>query len=32
MLIDEFLPVATFEGLRVPVVVLATDGTREGRW
>jgi NTE family protein len=25
MLIDEFLPVATFEGLRVPVVVLATD-------
>lgn len=25
MLIDEFLPVATFEGLRVPVAVLATD-------
>jgi NTE family protein len=25
MLIDEFLPVSTFEGLRVPVVVLATD-------
>lgn len=24
-LIDEFLPVPTFEGLRVPVVVLATD-------
>jgi len=24
-LIDEFLPVATFEGLRAPVVVLATD-------
>jgi NTE family protein len=24
-LIDEFLPIATFEGLRVPVVVLATD-------
>ena len=24
-LIDEFLPVATFEGLKVPVVVLATD-------
>ena len=24
-LIDEFLPVATFEGLRIPVVVLATD-------
>jgi NTE family protein len=25
MMIDEFLPVPTFEGLRVPVVVLATD-------
>jgi NTE family protein len=25
LLIDEFLPVATFEGLRVPVWVLATD-------
>jgi NTE family protein len=24
-MIDEFLPVATFEGLRVPLVVLATD-------
>ena len=24
-LIDEFLPVATFEGLKVPVLVLATD-------
>lgn len=25
IMIDEFLPMATFEGLRVPVVVLATD-------
>jgi NTE family protein len=25
MMIDEFLPVATFEGLRVPVLVVATD-------
>ncbi len=25
MMIDEFLPVATFEGLRIPVVVVATD-------
>jgi NTE family protein len=25
MMIDEFLPVPTFEGLRVPVVVVATD-------
>jgi NTE family protein len=25
MMIDEFLPVSAFEGLRVPVVVLATD-------
>jgi NTE family protein len=25
MMIDEFLPTATFEGLRIPVVVLATD-------
>jgi NTE family protein len=25
MMIDEFLPVPTFEGLRVPVIVIATD-------